>query len=546
MNEGAVTYGSKNPSRKRTKPQNFMDVQGQDFAVQEDLRKQSAAAKKRKKKRNHDEMKPFIVNENRRFEQGCAKYGWGNWEEVQLLLPGRTSEECEQYAAMINERHPEIKERLDKEYSSTWASEREGKIGGGGGGRADGARKSGRAREGTWKTKEIAPDTPQSTSPKEAKRSSQGAKLNETKTPRKSNRASPKRSRESEHNLADDNGNGRPKRQAVMNRKKMFGMSSSGDDSSAASSRKGATSSRKSATLPSKMNLKREKTALLKKLSNTPSSVYEEESAWRFYNPGFLKDSAEQLTALRGKFDIPHSPADVAAEELRPLPPAMALPQLPNTDYCKWSFDEKSRVLLANFRESSYAANKDGKIKVGREDEDFLFKMMERDDITVISEGLADSINSSLWTREYIEGCIGSEYHHKFRRFETNHVQGQPATQPTEKEGWYSMKVSDYFDYLEKRQSVKSSALNGAEVEQRDTSKDFTFIDSGGQKKTVNVDNESLYMIDVDLVKLLPQAFEDFQNSFKLPGILPGGSHCMMNAVSWFTVIALGLANFSL
>ena len=353
-----------------------------------------------------------------------------------------------------------------------------------------------------------------------------------------------KRSRGSEHNSGGDNGNGRPKRQAAMNRKEMFGMSSSGDDSSAVSSRKGATSSREGATRPSERNLKCETNALLKKLSNTPSSVYEEESAWRFYNPAFLKDSPEQLTALRGKFDIPHSPANVAAEELRPLPPAMALPQLPNTDYCKWSFDEKSRVLLANFRESSYAANKDGKIEVGREDEDFLFKMMERDDITVISEGLADSINSSLWTREYIEGCIGSEYHHKFRRFETNHLQGQPATQPTEKEGWYSMKVSDYFDYLEKRQSVKSSALNGAEVEQRDTSKDFTFIDSGGQKKTVNVDNESLYMIDVDLVKLLPQAFEDFQNSFKLPGILPGGSHCMMNAVSWFTVIALGLPTF--
>lgn len=45
------------------------------------------------------------------------------------------------------------------------------------------------------------------------------------------------------------------------------------------------------------------------------------------------------------------------------------------------------------------------------------------------------------------------------------------------------------------------------------------------------------YMIDVDMVKLLPQAFEDFQQSFKLPGTLPGGSHCMMNAVSSFLVV---------
>ena len=44
-------------------------------------------------------------------------------------------------------------------------------------------------------------------------------------------------------------------------------------------------------------------------------------------------------------------------------------------------------------------------------------------------------------------------------------------------------------------------------------------------------------MIDVDMVKLLPQAFEDFQQSFKLPGTLPGGSHCMMNAVSSFLVV---------
>ena len=50
-------------------------------------------------------------------------------------------------------------------------------------------------------------------------------------------------------------------------------------------------------------------------------------------------------------------------------------------------------------------------------------------------------------------------------------------------------------------------------------------------------------MIDVDMVKLLPQAFEDFQQSFKLPGILPGGSHCMMNAVSGFLV---GISRFML
>ena len=40
------------------------------------------------------------------------------------------------------------------------------------------------------------------------------------------------------------------------------------------------------------------------------------------------------------------------------------------------------------------------------------------------------------------------------------------------------------------------------------------------------------YMIDVDLMNLLPKAYDDFQRNFKLPGILPGGAHCMMSAVS--------------
>ena len=88
---------------------------------------------------------------------------------------------------------------------------------------------------------------------------------------------------------------------------------------------------------------------------------------------------------------------------------------------------------------------KRNEVHIEREDEIFLLHMMEKDDITVISEGLADTINPSLWKYDYIDGCIGSEYHHKFRSF----IEGR------EKDGWYSMKFSDYFRYLERRQVVK-------------------------------------------------------------------------------------------
>jgi len=40
------------------------------------------------------------------------------------------------------------------------------------------------------------------------------------------------------------------------------------------------------------------------------------------------------------------------------------------------------------------------------------------------------------------------------------------------------------------------------------------------------------YMLDLDMVKMLPRAYDDFIRCFKLPSILPGGSNCLMNAVS--------------
>lgn len=47
-------------------------------------------------------------------------------------------------------------------------------------------------------------------------------------------------------------------------------------------------------------------------------------------------------------------------------------------------------------------------------------------------------------------------------------------------------------------------------------------------------------MIDVDLVKLLPNAYEDFCENFKLSGILPGGKHCMFtNAMLAGAIIEL-------
>ena len=85
-------------------------------------------------------------------------------------------------------------------------------------------------------------------------------------------------------------------------------------------------------------------------------------------------------------------------------------PQLPDdTSHTTWSFDTTSRVLLAKFK---------GDIKA--HEEEILLKMMERDDITVVSEGLIDGIDNNLFTFKAIDNEAGPISHNRFHLFEKN------------------------------------------------------------------------------------------------------------------------------
>lgn len=116
-----------------------------------------------------------------------------------------------------------------------------------------------------------------------------------------------------------------------------------------------------------------------------------------------------------------------------------------------------------------------------------------------------------------------------------------------------SMKISDYCKYLDKRSTALQSIaekrskkgvdlVNPASREddligrptdvEGQNSESFTFLTHDGKEETINVVDEVLYLIDYDMVKLLPPLYEDFVNKFKLPDCLPGGQHCMMNAVN--------------
>ncbi len=207
-------------------------------------------------------------------------------------------------------------------------------------------------------------------------------------------------------------------------------------------------------------------------------------------------------------------------KDLQSISLADELPTLPKGSYCTWSFDKESRVLLANFRNITSPQP----AVITPQDEQFLLKMMERDDITVISEGLVDDITSSIWSRDFIEGCIGSVYHHQIRAFKKTPRNVATATneqRPSstaaaaaaatttnndvhyeEQDDWYSMQFSSFFDYLEMSRNAqenmwKEGGVNdNGRTSRRNHSEIFSFTDCDGQEHRIDPLQTSLVSVN--------------------------------------------------
>ena len=223
---------------------------------------------------------------------------------------------------------------------------------------------------------------------------------------------------------------------------------------------------------------------------------YVEEEAWRYHNPPLppsktAADEEEEVTDVNLFTYVTHG-------DLRPLPPPPPLPEkFPHTPFCVWSFDTETRVLLADFRQEA------GDPIITIEDEKFLLEMYERDDITVVSQGLVSGLNKEKWTLDMIERVAGDEYYHKFRKFEKpSQVEAANPAQKTAKKNitaktappaveeadevtadvhhgeidrCLSMKVRDYIAYLRHRGAVISGVATHTEDEDEAGLHDFTF-----------------------------------------------------------------------
>jgi hypothetical protein len=121
------------------------------------------------------------------------------------------------------------------------------------------------------------------------------------------------------------------------------------------------------------------------------SDYYIEETAWRSFGNA-VPDSYH---------------ADYGGDLLPLLPPAR-LSKFPQTGYCTWTFNEQSCVVLGCFW------NEGEFVGVNDEGREFLFNIIERNDITVITEGHVDELNHDVWNLEFIKKHIGTVYHHNF------------------------------------------------------------------------------------------------------------------------------------
>ena len=265
-----------------------------------------------------------------------------------------------------------------------------------------------------------------------------------------------------------------------------------------------------------------------------------------------LAPPLKKKKAIRAKLDY---------GKLEPLGKPAELPTAPNTGKCQWSFERSSRVLLAKF-----SLGKDEQMHPT--DYEYLTKMMERDDLSVVSEGLANDLNPSLWHFSFIDGLAGEEWCHRVRRFsrqivpESDLVQNLSAAKTTEgdsvspkyfvthkeEEKNVSMQLSCFFQYLAKRTaclehiaSIRESKgldpLNPTCPDDRvgrakNDEELFEFTSHDGKECSVNVVDDVLYLIDYDMEKLLPPLREDFSKAFKAPAFLPGGEECMMNDIN--------------
>ena len=178
-----------------------------------------------------------------------------------------------------------------------------------------------------------------------------------------------------------------------------------------------------------------------------------------------------------------------------------------------WSYDPAQRIVLGKFTTVT---------DISWRHKQYIGSIMERDDLTLIMEGLASNLCAKLTDlkllREELLLELGDQTYHNFRRFNRVEQEGFVYYR-AEDSGVTPMKVKEYVRYL--------NTLMG----EYPTSP-FSFQKEDGQEVQLDKATDVVfYMLDVDMTNHLLKIDEGFQSEFKLKEILPGGKWCMLNSV---------------
>jgi len=206
--------------------------------------------------------------------------------------------------------------------------------------------------------------------------------------------------------------------------------------------------------------------------------------------------------------------AEQPLDELEPLPPPKASPKFPNDGRVRYKYEDEvtKRILYADFTGVS-------REDISTDDLRTYASALSNDHITVISLGLINqnALNSKLWDLRTIQKESGSRVHHKFKRY----TKTNPAVY-SEMDDLLEGPMGTFVDYL-------GAHVNHLENDTTEESS-FGFRTEKGEPIQVN-SKEVIYMLDLDLPRILPRHFSEFSRNFKLHEIMPGGDWCMMNAI---------------
>ncbi|CAM9870516.1 unnamed protein product [Discosporangium mesarthrocarpum] len=136
-----------------------------------------------------------------------------------------------------------------------------------------------------------------------------------------------------------------------------------------------------------------------------------------------------------------------------PPPSPGTIPDPPVGTEWKYTIDFQERVVRADLS---------GDRTVLYADKQYILRLFERPDITVVIRGLTTGLDATKWSLPYLTERCGDCIHNTIRRFTLQEAGGNFVEEPTAEKAWVSMRIKDFirqvFYLSERDRALRCSA----------------------------------------------------------------------------------------